>query len=226
MKKRDHDFSELTILLTEEETSCSSELFEMLEGAFKACYRSSDGFEAYRLYELHNPDIILTDIDLSGMSGLDMVRGIRKGDLKTPIIILSTKHSESLLLEALKLQLEDYLIKPVQCSELMEALRRSVRGLKGEYASAFLRDDVYYCYRSKQVIYQDHRETLTNNEISLMELFLDRRGCVLYYSEIEDAVWGAQPMSMDALKTMVKNIRKKIPEGSVTNIQGVGYRFD
>lgn len=220
-----NDFNHLTILFAEEKGKAADDHFEALGRAFKTLYHAAAREEAWRLYETNRPDIVLIDIDLPEISGFELIRRIRRIDSETPIVALSANRNETLLLQALRLHLEDYLLKPVRCAELMEVLLRCATYRREGGAVINLTDSVYYCYDSKEIVYPDRRIALTHKEIELLELLLSRRGCVVYYSEIEEAVWGAEVMSADALKTVVKKIRKKLPEGSIKNIVGVGYRF-
>jgi len=217
-------FNRPSILFTEDKKSAAGELRSMLRRYFEIYY-TTDGLDALRLYEARSPDIVLTDVDLTGIDGFELIRYIRERERATPVIALSARRDERLLLMALKFHLEDYLLKPVRCSELIAALNRCAKYLQSDFSAAALSHGAFYSYRSKEIVHPDRRIALTHKEILLLELLLSRRQCVVYYSEIEAVVWDGDMMSIDALKSVVKKIRKKLPEGSITNIIGVGYKF-
>jgi two-component system response regulator VanR len=199
---------------------------ECLHGCFRSVHRASDTPRAWELYEKHRPDIVLADVTSPGVRGMDLVEKIRHADRNTPIVALGGHCDEALLLRAVTLHLDDFLLKPFSASKLMHAVTRCVRKLRETPESARLTGKLSYCYRSKQLLTPEGRVPLTHREIDLLELLLERRGCVVFYGEIEERVWGAEMMSMDALKSAVKKIRKKMPGGSVVNVRGIGYALE
>lgn len=111
-----------TILFIEDEDIIRKNYVRYLSQYYKNVYEARDGIEAYDLYKKLNPDILIVDINLPKMTGLELLKKIRKTDHSTRAIIL-TAHSEvDYLLEATELKLTKYLVKPITRNEIKDAL--------------------------------------------------------------------------------------------------------
>jgi two-component system response regulator QseB len=160
------------------------------------------------------------------MEGLELVEKIRTVDRNTPIVVLSGRRDEAFLLRAVTLHLEDFLLEPFSESQLIRSVRRCAQKLREPRDTVELGGALSYCHCSKQLRAPGRRTSLTNKEIALLELLPECRGRVVYYGEIEERVWGADVMSMDALKSTVKKLRGKLPGVSLANVRSVGYALE
>ncbi len=116
------DFSNLTILYVEDEALIRQNAVEYLGRICKKVFEAEDGFEALKVYHDSKPDIIISDINMPRMNGLEFARKIRQTDKTTPIII-ATAHTETdYLLKAVELQLIKYIVKPITSAKLQESL--------------------------------------------------------------------------------------------------------
>lgn len=124
---------ECTILFAEDEIGIRENIAESLRYKFKDVFEAADGAIAYKLYEGHKPDIILTDIHMPNMDGMTLIKKIRETNVDIPIIVLSGASEHTLLLDAIKLNLVEYIIKPVTKNSLMNALDSATKRLSTRF---------------------------------------------------------------------------------------------
>ena len=112
----------ITILYVEDDIDIREELSDILQFSVENLYVATNGKEGLELYKKHNIDIIITDINMPIMNGLEMIGNIRKDDENIPIIITSAFNDISYLKKAIDLQVDKYINKPVDISQLMLAI--------------------------------------------------------------------------------------------------------
>ncbi len=216
-----------TILYVEDELDVQANMSEYLKSYFKEVYLASNGKEALLVYEKFSPDVALLDINIPDIDGLSVAKEIRKKDRDVKILMLTAYTDEEKLLKALDLKLTKYLVKPVSPKDFKKALDILVNELK-ELSSAvvILGNEHIWVKDKKQLLKVEEEVKLTQKEIILLELFIEYRGNCVSYAEIMAVVWKdefLQEISIDSVKNQVSNLRKKLPENSISNIYGKGY---
>ena len=121
--------SRYAILFVEDEVDIRKNYVTYLKMFFKDVYEASDGKEGYEVYKEKKPDILILDINMPKLSGLELLKKIRQDDSKTKAIMLTAHSDANLLLEAVELKLTKYLIKPISRDELKESLNLVVSEL-------------------------------------------------------------------------------------------------
>ena len=217
------DMLNLTILVAEDDEVTRENIVEYLQEHFSKVYEAKDGLEALKLYETYHPDIIISDIQMPKISGLELVEKIRLKDEKTPILITSAYSTTEYLLKAVELKLIKYLIKPVHPVELEQALKLC---LESSHSHIQLKDNYVFDRFNKTLLKDEEPIKLRVKELLLLELLLKNLNRYVTYEEIEGYVWDDSVMSKDALKTLIKNIKSKLPEGSISNLSGQGYKLE
>ena len=161
------------------------------------------------------------------LNGLDMASYIRAHDNDVQIIIATAYADTEYLMRAVELQLVKYLIKPITKEKLLNALDRSVKMIddKSKFSLQLSKECSYNAY-SQMIICKDKETKLTKNEYLFMDLLSHHHSRVVRYEEIENAIWPYDGMSQDAIRSLVRAIRKKVPEGIIENISGTGYRLN
>jgi DNA-binding response OmpR family regulator len=187
---------------------------------------AKDGVEALKVYNTQKPDIIISDIKMPNMNGLELAEEIRKVDKATPIII-ATAHTETeYLLKAVELQLVKYIVKPITSLKLKEALALSLDYLTVKRTNVVsIHETTIYDVFNKTLFVEDLMVKLTKNEQLLLHLLAKNRQRAISYEEIESTIWAYEGMSMDALRSLVRMLRKKLGGNFVENVSGIGYRL-
>ena len=219
-----NDFSNLTLLYVEDDEIIRQNAVEYLNNYCKEVFQAKDGHEALGLYKAKKPDIIISDIEMPRLNGLEMAKQIRKKDKKTPIIIATAFTDKSYLLHAVELQLIKYITKPINSQKLKEAL-----GLVLEYfhMDSILRISHNSCYDklNKTLMIDKEFIKLSNKELQLLDLLAKNHHRVVNYKEIENILWYDEVMSKDALRALVRVLRIKLQGDYIENISGFGYRL-
>ena len=214
------------ILYVEDDDAVRKNAVEYLKRICKEVREAKDGKEALLIYKEFQPDIIITDINMPRLNGLDMARFIRAEDKEVQIIIATAHTDTEYLMNAVELQLVKYLVKPITKEKLLGALEQSIQLIEDKSKFAIpLSENCYYNAYS-QSIQDEHQEIkLTKNERLFMDLLAHHHTRVVHYEEIESAIWPYDGMSQDAIRSLVRGLRKKVPDGCIENISGMGYKI-
>ncbi|CAM4005283.1 response regulator transcription factor [Arcobacter cloacae] len=217
----------IKILYVEDDEIARENGVEFLENFFEQIYAASDAIVALQLYEKYQPDIIITDIQMPKLNGLEFVKRIREKDKKTQIIIITAFCDKDYLLKAIELQLVKYLVKPVKEKEFEEALFLCVNSLQEDNSNIVkLDENCYFDTFNKNLVIKDEIIKLRAKEILFLELLIKNKNRYVSYEEIENYVWVDSVMTKDALKTLVKNLKTKIPKDLILNLTNSGYKID
>jgi len=217
----------LTVLYVEDDNEVRENIANSLSYFVKHVESASNGDEAYELYEKISPDIIITDIDMPGMNGLELSARVRESDSFIPIVITTAYRTEEFLLDAVSLHLERYIVKPISLAKLKDSLESCYDKLK-ELNRIDIHFSTSYTYNITSHIMEDENGeivTLQNKEKLLLELLIKNINAVTYYSEIEDEVWDSQELNKGSLKALILKLRKKIGKDSIVNENELGYRL-
>lgn len=220
------DFKKYTILYIEDDEGVRTINSRFLNRMFNELYEAKDGEEGYELYKKYHPDIILTDIKMPKLDGISLAKKIRQKD-KTTKIIISTAFSEKpYLMDAIELNLEKYIIKPLTSRNLMPALSKAVEALEEEKDfKIILGDDFYFDNSTSLFYYKGDVINLTKKELMFLKLLVLNKDRVVSYEEIEQHVWDGEYMSLNSLRTSIGFLRKKIPFNCIKNISNLGYKL-
>jgi len=218
------------ILFVEDEKEIRENYTRYLKRHFLNIYEASDGESGYKIYKEKKPDIMILDINLPNMNGLELLRKIRVTDQNVKVIMLTAYADTKYLLDAVELKLVKYLIKPISRKELKEALDLAVNEFsKFDVISKEiinLNDGFTWNCKNKELFQNDEEILLTNKEQKIVSLLFANTNNVLTYDDIITEVWDSfENDKQEALKTIVKNIRKKLPKDTIKNVFGIGYKF-
>ena len=194
----------------------------------------STGREAISSISSHCPDVVLLDLGLGDMDGIEIIRNVRQWS-HVPIIVLSARNREKDKVEALDLGADDYITKPFGTAELMAririALRHSSTGSPDTPTGKATNGALTIDYDKRRVYVNDQEIHLTQIEYKIVMLTMLHIGKVLTYDFIIRSVWGARPtVNNQILRVNMANIRRKIeanpadPQFIITET-GVGYRM-
>jgi len=168
------------------------------------------------------------DLLIPKLSGIQLAKKIREEDDVVPMIALTAHSDREILLDIVELNFSSYLIKPILRSDLMRALEKISEKVDGGRTIP-LPCDCYWDSKSKTLFYNDESIFLTRRESKLFELLVEKAGSPCSDDEIFFYVWGDQfekIVTNSSIRTLVKNLRKKIPTELIKNQYGVGYKIN
>jgi two-component system, OmpR family, response regulator RegX3 len=224
------------VLLVEDESSYVEALVIGLEREGFDLVVAQDGKEALVQFERTMPDVVLLDVMLPGMSGIDVCRAIRAKSTTVAIVMVTAKTSELDVVLGLELGADDYVTKPYRIRELVArmraVMRRSpVQTTVGETTVLHI-GDIRLDIDRHELRVRGEIVQLPLKEFELLELLMSRVGRVLTRDQLIDRVWGSDYVGdTKTLDVHVKRLRGRIEEdpsnpGHITTIRGVGYRFE
>jgi len=218
-----------SILFVEDEEALRKNYVIYLEMLFETVYEASDGEEAYKMYKEKKPNILIVDINIPKLNGLDLLTKIRESDHSTKAIVLTAHKEKSFLLKATSLKLTDFLVKPISRRALQGSLDKVIHELKSfntiAIKNTLLSDGYLWKYDNKELSCHGTIIVLTNKEQILFSLFMNNLNTVLSIETILYSVWeDNMEVNISTLKTLLKNLRKKLPKEMIENVHGVGYK--
>ena len=227
-----------TILIIEDERAISNFIGRALTANDYRVIPAFSGREGLSLLFSHGPDLVLLDLGLPDMDGLEVLAQLRGLPKEVPVIIISARDRESEKVKALDMGADDYVVKPFGVSELLarirSALRRSDR-LKlsqGNQRDVYQIKDLTIDLTRHQVLLGDEEIHFTQNEFKIIELLAIYAGKVLTYYFILKHVWGPYSSSGNnqILRVNMANIRRKLRENPsdpkyIHTELGIGYRM-
>ena len=222
--------SETLILIVEDEEKIARVLELELTFEGYSIDKAYTGYEALEKYREREWDLILLDIMLPEMSGVEILRRIRKSDESTPVILLTAKDSIEDKVTGLDLGANDYITKPFQIEELLARIRAALRlNQKIEVDSDWLVfEDLRLNEGTREVFRGDSMIELTPREFDLLVYFLKNPRQVLTRDQILDTVWGYDYYGeTNVVDVYVRYLRKKVDgdreDKLIHTVRGVGY---
>ncbi len=189
-----------------------------------------DGSSALRAVQLRAPDVIVLDLQLPDIDGLEVCRRIRRAGDATPILMLTARDAVNDRVAGLDVGADDYLVKPFDLAELLARLRALLRRHSlGEGDEAAVRfEDLTLNPLTREVARGERTILLTKIEFDLLELFMRHPRQVLTRDQILDLVWGYTfDSGTNSLAVYIGYLRRKLEEGGeprlIQTIRGVGY---
>jgi two-component system alkaline phosphatase synthesis response regulator PhoP len=217
-----------TILVVDDEPRIVQLVRDYLEHGGFTVLTASDGPAALRTARTGRPDLIVLDLGLPGLDGLDIARSLRR-DGEVPIIMLTARTEESDKLIGLELGADDYLTKPFSPKELVARVRAVLRRAEAAATPAEVirvGSDVELDVPRFEARFGGKRIDLTRSEFQIVAAMARQPGRVFTRSQLLDAVRGVAFESYErAIDAHIKNIRKKVGQHYVETVFGVGYRF-
>lgn len=224
-----------TILVVEDDSAVRNLISTTLQAHNYKYLLASNGETAILEASSHNPDIILLDLGLPDIDGIEIIKKVRSWS-NMPIIVISARSEDSDKIEALDAGADDYLTKPFSVEELLARLRVTLRRLSyientNVHSSTFLNGGLKIDYSAGCAYLNDEELHLTPIEYKLLCVLLKNMGKVLTHTYITHEIWGSSWESdVASLRVFMATLRKKIekepssPQYIQTHV-GVGYRM-
>ena len=227
-----------TILIIEDERTISNFIGRALASNDYRTIPAYTGKEGLSLFFSHGPDLVLLDLGLPDMDGLEILAQLRGLPREVPVIIISARDRESEKVRALDMGADDYVVKPFGVSELLARIRSTLRRAdrlklsQGIQRSVYQIKDLTIDLARHQVLLGEEEIHFTQNEFKILELLAIHAGKVLTYDFILEHIWGPYggSGSNQILRVNMANIRRKLKENPsdpkyIHTELGIGYRM-
>ena len=226
------------ILIVEDDSSVRNLITTTLETHDYKYLKAPNGKSALMEASTHHPDIILLDLGLPDIDGIEVIKRIRSWS-NVPIIVISARSEDTDKIDALDSGADDYLTKPFSVEELLARLRVTQRRLASMENSGrteqteFINGEMKIDYAAGSVFMNDEEIHLTPIEYKLLCLMARNVGKVLTHTYITNSIWGSSfDSDIASLRVFMATLRKKIDKNSTDDVQyiqtviGVGYRMN
>ena len=224
-----------TVLVVDDEPTIAEVVSRYLERAGYSAATAADGLEAIRLADLRRPDLVVLDLMLPGLDGLEVLRRLREGDgARTPVILLTAKGEQNDKLAGLRSGADDYVVKPFSPSELVARVDAVLRRVHppAEDAEPLRFGELEIDARGRRVMVGGAEVQLSQREFDLLHFLASHPGQAFSRDQLMDRVWDSAVLSdMSTVTVHVRRLRAKVepdPEQPryIQTVWGVGYRFE
>ncbi|EAJ3642193.1 response regulator transcription factor [Campylobacter jejuni] len=217
---------ELIILVVEDEVKARESMINILSERFSKVIGAQNGDEGLKKFKKFKPDLVITDIAMPIMDGLDMAREIKEISDDVPIVVLSAYSEKERLLRSIDIGIDKYLIKPVDIEELFKVLDYLI-GEKIEANMLVKISEKYQFNKTKRtLIYSGGEIVLTKKELAFISLLLKQPGALVLHEDIKKNVWIGEHVSDTAVRTFIKRVRDKVGEDFIKNVPSLGYKIN
>ena len=216
------------ILIIEDDKSISKLLELTLKTRDYQVKVATNGLSGLSIFLSEKPELVLLDLGLPDIDGIEVIKQIREID-STPIIVISARDSEEEKVKALDADANDYLTKPFLSEELLARIRGCLRRTRAINTTTFESNGLKIDFSSHQVFVDEIEIHLTPLEFKLLSLFVNNKGKVLTHNFIQKEVWGYDSEDdYQSLRVFILNLRKKLDQNGHNYIHteiGIGYRI-
>lgn len=240
MEKFEEYKSNVRILCIEDEPHAALKLIKILSKYYKNIDLANNGEEALEIYRdcyIENKpiDLIISDINMPKIDGIELIERIREFDENLPFIYVSARLDLETLLKLVKLDIVNFITKPIDVDELLKSVNKVILN---KYKSLFFRSNhiqdnievgknLQWNYKSKSLLLNEEIIKLTKNEIMLLELLISSINSVVTTENVIDTIWAdsCSESNISNLKNLISRLRIKVPQLDIENIYGLGYKI-
>ena len=219
----------LNVLIVEDEPSYLEALQVTLEPEGFAVALAIDGRSGLSAFEKNMPDVVLLDLMLPDLTGLDVLRQIRqRSDI--PVIIVSAKSAEADIVSALELGADDYMTKPYSSRELVARIHANTRRVGEPEDGVITAGSAVLDPGRYEMRIGDSTFALARKEFELAELLMERQGRIVTRETLLERIWGIDWGDSKSLDQHIRRLRRRLEtvDGApvITTVRGVGYRLE
>lgn len=229
---------DLSLLLVEDYEPLRNDMAEVLEDLFKAVVVASNGAEALKLYHEYQTenhklfDIVISDIKMPVMNGVDLCEILRKESEDQQIIILSAHTDSEYLLRLINLDIAQFINKPIQNERLLDTLFyvsgkiNKEEKVLPESTIVNLGEEILWNKERLLLMRESYPVALTRHEITLMQLFVEKMEQVCTSDDIMHYFYlQGIDLSEQNIRNLIFKLRKKLPKSAIDSIYGMGYKL-
>lgn len=219
----------MRILLVEDDPALSGSLKQGLQQMGFAVELSHDGAEADAILSLRTFDLVVLDLGLPGLSGMEVLKRLRKRGATTPVLVLTARDALQDRVAGLKAGADDYVLKPFEFEELEARLQALLRRTQSDRAGYLEAGELRMDKHSRQAYFRDQPLNLSSREAAVLELLMNRYGRVATKDQLAEHLTGLEEeIGQNAVEVYVHRLRKKLePLGiPVRTLRGLGYLLE
>jgi DNA-binding response OmpR family regulator len=214
-----------SLLYIEDDDEVRSNIADYFRVRTDTLYLAKDGLEGLELFKKYNPQVVITDIAMPKMNGIELAKYIRDISLDAQVVITTSFDDKEYLLEAVNLQLTSYIIKPLTIAKLDKVLNLCILQIPtSQDDNVYFSDSIYFDKIRQELIADNKEVTLTVKERLLLELLIKVYPSPTSYEVIYISLYEGFE-NKDAVKTLIKILRKKIGSSAIETIYGFGYKL-
>ncbi len=217
----------MKILLLEDEFMLRSSIQEYLEAFSHQVISFNDGLEVLKVLKQDSFDLLILDINVPKLSGLNLLKELNSLEIITPTIFISANIDIEDISKAFDLGACDYLKKPFHLKELGIRIAKVKRDKEIKSTSHMLLSKRYYFSKEDKILfYNNSSQTLTKKQLQILTLLCENIGIIVDFEKFRSYVWNGEPVDNATIRAEISRFRKSLKEDFITNIKGVGYKID
>ena len=225
MKLNLKHLNNLNVLYVEDDCNISQQTIDLLNNFFNKTFHTQNAEEALEILEDKTIHILITDIELPNISGLKLCEEIRKTNQNMPIFITTAHDDSNTLKKAIKLNLVDFLVKPINIELMTNALLASLEKLSLN-SSLIINQNTVFNPLSGELVVSDFKIHLSKNELMLLTLLTEYKNQLVHKDTIAELLYPDEYMSDAAYKNIIYRLRKKIGKESLNTVINVGVKLN
>jgi len=211
-----------TVLYVEDELDVLRNISTLLNNFFDKVYLAPDGETGLQLFLEERIDVLLIDIELPKMNGIELIKHVRKINKHIPIVIVSAYTNKNYLLDAVELNLSKYIVKPLTSSKIQTLLNVLNEHFTDDDEIAL--SQLITLFKSESVVcFSGNKIKLTQKELNFLIILAKKKAVT--YDEIH-ALWKGDTPTQNAIRTFIKQLRKKLPETTIKTANDMGYYLE
>ncbi|UDF30181.1 UNVERIFIED_ORG: response regulator transcription factor [Roseateles sp. XES5] len=214
----------MRVLVIEDDVMLGQALVRALGDAGMSADWVRDGQTGSEAAAVGGHSLVLLDLGLPGRSGLEILRGLRGGGDKRPVLVITARDGLDERVAGLDLGADDYLVKPFEVKELLARMRAVLRRHGGQATSVLATREIELDLSSHEVRYRGTCEVLPAREFALLHSLLERPGAILSRSQLEERLYGwGEEVESNAIDVLIHYVRRKFDKDIIRNIRGAGW---
>lgn len=215
----------MRLLLVEDDPMIGESMEEALRADDYAVDWARDGRSADLAMQSQSYDLVLLDLGLPRMAGLELLRKFRRSGGDAPVLIVTAREATAARVEGLDAGADDYLVKPFDLDELLARIRALLRRRNGRTQPVVEHGRLVLDASTHEVTLDGRPLRLPAREFALLRALLDKPGQVLSRAQLEEKIYGwGDEIESNAIDVYIHHLRKKLGAEFILNVRGVGYK--
>ncbi|MCT7485448.1 response regulator transcription factor [Aliarcobacter cryaerophilus] len=212
----------LKVLIVEDEQKLANLIRSSIKELFFKVTTAKDGLDGLKKFKTFKPDIVISDISMPNLSGLEMCQKIKEQNSSIAIIILSAYSQKEMLLQAIDLGISKYFIKPFDIESFIEYLKELSNKINKE-KDYTLKGGFVFVKNSCSLYKDSELINLTKREKEFINLLIENKNLLVKMETIKENLWELENISDERVRTFIKRLRAKTSKDLIENVSSQGY---